>query len=105
MKKLSSLIKALLDAKSSVSSKRFLALQGFQFILLAIVMDIFYKKTLTEFMWTGLLFFVAALLGMNTFITAKAMGTKESISSQIIDKEPDDTTAETAKEVLQSDKP
>lgn len=105
MKSIKTFIKGLLDARSSLSSKRFISILLTFLMAFAIIMDILYKKTLTQYMWDGLLLFVGALLGMNTALSFKALNVKENVSTDIIKEDPSVNATEQAQETLTSDRP
>jgi hypothetical protein len=99
-------IKSLFSSDdNSTSSKRFIAVVG-SFVLFTIALcNLFFKLAIAEFIFFGILGFVSALFGLNTFLSSKAMGTKENVAQNIVNKQSDPEVSEDAKDVLNSDKP
>jgi hypothetical protein len=90
---------------NSTSSKRFVAVITSVTLILIALCNLFFKLTIAEFIWFGLLGFASALFGLNTFLSSKAMGTKENVAQNIINKQSEPEVSEDAKDVLNSDKP
>ncbi len=89
----------------TISSKRVCAVIG-SFVLFTIALcNLFFKLTIAEFIFYGILGFVMSLFGLNTIISAKSINSKQDVANNVINKEPNDQSSEIAKEILQSDKP
>jgi hypothetical protein len=96
----------LSSATDSVSSKRFIALGSFFFLIAAGIADIVNKRlTVTEFIFLGFLGLITACLGLSTIANVKAMDVKSDVASSIVKEQPEASSAQDAKDVLTSDKP
>lgn len=95
----------LSSGPKSVGSKRFIAIGSFIMVIIAAFFDIFWKKSLSEYMYYGLLGLIGACCGFNTILSKKSMEVKSDVASDIITNEPNPSSSEDAKEVLANDKP
>lgn len=74
MKKIFTMVKSLMSSdKESLSSKRFVGLVSFGIVALTALCNLFFKLTMEEFIFFGLLGLIAACFGLNTVLTSKAM--------------------------------
>jgi cadmium resistance protein CadD (predicted permease) len=86
IKKIINMVKSLMSGdKDSLSSKRFVGLASFAIVALASLCNLFFKMTLVDYMFFGLLGLITACFGLNTIVSSKqiSMGKKEDNDGQV----------------------
>lgn len=97
----------MFSSSDSVSSKRVIAVSAFLVIAAAAITDIYTspKKTLSEFIFWGIMGLITACLGMNTITNLKSMDVKSDTASGILKEKPSGENAKDVKDVLNSENP
>jgi hypothetical protein len=91
----------LSDTPHSLSSKRFVAIIGAFCLFIVMLANTFFKFTVAEFIFYGILGFVGTLFGANTFLTANKKSGQVDVSSSLIKHQPiSDKTQDTVKEII-----
>lgn len=95
----------LSDKQDALSSKRFIAIM-FSFVIVIIALiNLFFGKTIEEFIFWGLVTLIGSMAGASTLQNIKTISSKGNVAESIIENSPvDKQGTEAAKNIVQNNK-